>query len=277
MQSGLRYRCCVDYVVEWMEHSSNLVVFCHTPSSMLTWSWLDSSDLYFFIRFNCGSKILLKSLILDQRSPTNYQWSNLQNPKPRFRKVTHCWRKDGTLDTTCVNVKMILFCQTPTRSQKRQRDPKSPTRPEVKICALQQQDVISLCSRQITVLLLAVVFINSRHWLLVLNLFIFFCLFRKQIHPLIEGWVHRGALMKIHSSLSDQLQSLAKVSLRFMISLVDRDTFAKYAALLIVGKHRENRTEECWSKRIAQRQWCQRWWCQGVDLIMNYSVQVGPI
>ena len=57
----------------------------------------------------------------------------------------------------------ILFCQTPTRSQKRQRDPKSPTRPEVKICALQQQDVISLCSRQITVLLLAVVFINSRH------------------------------------------------------------------------------------------------------------------
>ena len=118
MQSGLRYRCCVDYVVEWMEHSSNLVVFCHTPSSMLTWSWLDSSDLYFFIRFNCGSKILLKSLILDQRSPTNYQWSNLQNPKPWFRKVTHCWRKDGTLDTTCVNAKRFYFA-------KHQRDPKN--------------------------------------------------------------------------------------------------------------------------------------------------------
>ena len=161
MQSGLRYRCCVDYVVEWMEHSSNLVVFCHTPSSMLTWSWLDSSDLYFFIRFNCGSKILLKSLILDQRSPTNYQWSNLQNPKPWFRKVTHYVEERMEHSTPSVfECEKVLFCQTPTRSQKRQRDP------QVKICALQQQDVISLCSRQITVLLLAVVFINSQHWLL---------------------------------------------------------------------------------------------------------------
>ena len=55
--------------------------------------------------------------------------------------------------------------------------------------------------------------------------------------------------MKIHSttitsSLSDQFQSLAKVSLRYMISLVDRDAFAKYAALLIVGNRGENRREK---------------------------------
>ena len=50
---------------------------------------LDFSDPYFFIGFNCGSKILSQSIIQDQRSPTNYQWSNLHNQKPWFRKFTH--------------------------------------------------------------------------------------------------------------------------------------------------------------------------------------------
>ena len=198
-----------------MEHSSNLVVFCHIPSPMSTWTWL-YSDLYFFIGFRCGSKILSQSIIQDQKSPTNYQWSNLHNRKPWFRKVTHSVeeRMEHSTSSVCVNLIRLIL---PNANE----IPETPTRPQVKICALQQQDVISLCSRHITVLLLAVVFINSQHWLLVLNLFIFFVFSENRSNILLMVVFIRGALMKIHSttitsSLSDQFQSWAKVSLRII-------------------------------------------------------------
>ena len=150
--------------------TSKLVVFCHTLSPMSAGSWLLWS--LFLYRIHLWFKDSITNH--NHRSKISYQLLMIEFTQSKTlipESYTLCWINDGTLDNKCLWMWKGFI------------SPKTATRPQVKICALQQQDVISLCSRQITVLLLAVVFINSQPWLLVLNIFIFFCLFSRQIHP----------------------------------------------------------------------------------------------